>query len=107
MENNPEHYSVVVSKKATQMLVSHAAFLAKVSPPAAERLVESFEAAASSLEIMPRRCPWLIASYIPKHQYRYLSFEKRYLLIYQIIDSTVFIDYVVDCRQDYRWLLKE
>lgn len=34
-------YSVIVSEKAKKMLVSHAAFLAKVSPDAAERLVDS------------------------------------------------------------------
>ena len=30
---------------------------------------------------------------------------KRYLLIYQIKDNTVYVDYVPDCRQDYKWLL--
>jgi hypothetical protein len=30
---------------------------------------------------------------------------KRYLLIYQIKGDTVYVDYVVDCRQDYGWLL--
>ena len=36
-------YSVIVSEKAKKMLVSHAAFLAKVSPDAAERLVDDFQ----------------------------------------------------------------
>ena len=30
-------YRVIVSERATQMLISHAAFLAQVSPEAAER----------------------------------------------------------------------
>lgn len=88
------------------MLVSHAAFLAQVSPDAAERLVASFEEAASSLDQMPFRCPWLTAEYIPANKYRYLIFEKRYLMIYQVRDNTVYVDYVVDCRQDYGWLLR-
>ena len=99
-------YSVIVSEKAKQMLVSHAAFLAKVSPTAAENLVEDFQETASSLESMPNRCPWFSGAYIPKHQYRYIVFSKRYMLIYQIVDNTVYVDYCIDCRQDYHWLLK-
>lgn len=101
-----DKYKIVVSTKATSMLVSHASFLAKVSVEAAERLTNEFEKSANSLSQMPQRNPWLIADYIPKHQYRCLPFEKRYLIIYQIIDETVYIDYVLDCRQDYTWLLK-
>lgn len=99
------NYQVVVSEQATKMLVSHAAFLAQVSPAAAERLVASFEMAANSLESMPQRCPWLTGDYIPRHAYRFLIFEKRYMIIFQIKDNTVYADYVVDCRQDYQWLL--
>lgn len=99
-------YSVIVSEKAKKMLVSHAAFLAKVSPTAAEKLVDDFQETASSLESMPNRCPWFSGAYIPKHQYRYIVFSKRYMLIYQIVDNTVYIDYCIDCRQDYNWLLK-
>ena len=62
-------YRVIVSERATQMLISHAAFLAQVSPEAAERLTALF--------------------------------EKRYMIIFQIVDDIVYADYVVDCRQDY------
>ncbi len=27
--------------------------------------------------------------------------EKRYLVLYQIKDQTVYVEYIVDCRQDY------
>ena len=36
-------YRVIVSARAAQLLVSHAAFLAQVSPAAAERLTVEFE----------------------------------------------------------------
>ena len=74
MEMN-KTYSVIVSKRATQMLVSHAAFLAKVSPEAANRLVASFEETANSLATMPERCSWLIADYIPPNKYRKILFD--------------------------------
>lgn len=104
-QTNPPAYRVIISGEASQLLVSHASFLANVSPEAAERLIQSFEKAAHSLESMPTRCPWLRGRYIPNNTYRYLVFEKRYMLLYQIKDHTVYVDYVLDCRQDYQWLL--
>lgn len=97
-------YCVIVSERAAQMLVSHAAFLAQVSPEAAERLTSAFEKAANSLEMMPQRCPWLTGEYIPKNAYRYILFEKWYMIVFQIADDIVYADYVLDCRQDYSWL---
>ena len=99
-------YHVVVSEQATQMLVSHAAFLAQVSPEAAERLTTEFEKTANSLEIMPQRCPWLTGEYIPRNTYRFIMFEKRYMIIFQVMDDIIYADYVVDCRQDYGWLIR-
>lgn len=99
-------YSVVISEKTKEMLVSHTAFLAKASPEAAKRLVEEFQQTAISLQNMPNRCPWFSGEYIPKHQYRYIVFNKRYMLIYQVIDRTVYVNYCIDCRQDYGWLFK-
>ena len=99
-------YRVIVSEWATQMLVSHAAFLAQVSPEEAERLTAEFEKTANSLETMPQRCPWLIGEYIPRNAYRFILFEERYMIIFQIVDDIVYADYVVDCRQDYSWLIR-
>lgn len=99
-------YHVIVSERSAQMLVSHAAFLAQVSPKAAERLTAEFEKTAISLETMPQRCPWLTGQYIPKNAYRFILFEKRYMIIFQIVDDIVYADYVVDCRQDYEWLIR-
>ena len=99
-------YCVIVSEQATQMLVSHAAFLAQVSEEAAERLTAEFEKTAKSLEQTPQRCPWLTGEYIPRNAYRFILFEKRYMIIFQIVDDIVYADYVVDCRQDYSWLIK-
>lgn len=45
-------YRVIVSERATQMLVSHAAFLAQVSPEAAERLTEEYHAIFSKSEMI-------------------------------------------------------
>lgn len=99
-------YNVIVSERATGMLVKHAAFLAQVSSEAAERLTAAFEKAADSLEDMPQRCPLLTGVNDTNHSYRFLLFEKRYIIIFQIHDNSVYIEYVVDGRQDYGWLLR-
>lgn len=98
-------YTVIVSEHAKQMLVSHAAFLAQTSVNAAQRLADSFEKIAGSLEFMPQRCTWLTNEFIPRNMYRYILFEKRYMIIFQIKDNTVYVDHVIYCRQDYEWLI--
>lgn len=105
MDNGNRLFKVVVSEGATQMLVSHARFLAQVSEAAAERLIEDFQDKAKSLEQYPERNPNLIDPLITPGKYRKLLLEKRYLLIYQIKSSVVYVDAVVDTRQDYGWLL--
>lgn len=102
MDNKSKTYTVEVSANATQMLVSHASFLAKVSTDAADNLIAAFEKAANSLEFMPNRYPLLVDEHIQKNKYRYLTFGKRYMLIYQIINNMVYIDYVLDSRMDNR-----
>lgn len=103
---HPKSYNVIVSEKATQMLVSHVAFLAQVNVEAAERLATDFEKSVRSLESMPQRCPWLKGEYIPRNAYRYILFGKHFMLLFQIADDKVYADYVLDCRQDYSWLVR-
>jgi len=87
------------------MLLSHTRFLAQVSENAANRLVEAFAEKAKTLVYMPERCPWLTGDTVPQRKYRKLIFEKHYMLIFQIIGDKVYVDAMVDCRQDYSWLL--
>ncbi len=105
MGSENKRHTVVISDEATQMLVSHARFLAQVSEPAAMRLIGAFQEKAKSLEQFPERNPWLTDPLISTGKYRKLLLEKRYLLLYQIKESTVYVDAVVDTRQDYGWLL--
>ena len=100
MASESGRYRVAVSQRAAQDLVAHAAFLAQVSPDAAEALTAAFERAANSLEEMPNRCPRYKDVDIPSTTYRYLLFEKRYKLLFQIQEDTVYVDYILDARQD-------
>ena len=104
MDCENKRYTVVISDEARQMLISHARFLAQVSEHAATRLIEDFQVRAKSLEQFPERNPWLVDKLIPSGKYRKLLLEKRYLLVYQIKENVVYVDTVVDTRQDYGWL---
>lgn len=35
-----------------------------------------------------------------------LFVEKWYLILYQIRDNTVYVEYILDCRKDYSWLIR-
>ena len=104
MDRESKQYEVVISDEATQMLVSHARFLAQVSELAAMCLINAFQESASSLMQFPERNPWLTDPMIPKGKYRKLLLEKRYLLVCQIKEATVYVEAVVDTHQDYGWL---
>jgi plasmid stabilization system protein ParE len=106
MDSENKRYTVVISDEAKQMLVSHARFLAQVSEHAALRLIEDFQVRAKSLGQFPERNSWLVDKLIPPGKYRKLLLDKRYLLVYQIKENTVYVDAVVDARQDYGWLLQ-
>jgi plasmid stabilization system protein ParE len=103
MEN--KKYTVIVSDKASDMLVSHIRFLTQASEKAAKNLIKEFKKATKSLENLPERNPWFSDPAIPSNKYRKLLINKQYLIIYQIKDNNVFLDFIIDCRQDYTWLL--
>ena len=99
-------YNVVISQKAYEVLGRHSAFLARVSTSAAKRLAVSFRDAAKSLEQMPERFPFYKNDYMIRGKYRYILVEKWYIVLYKIEGSDVYIDLVIDGRQDDKrfWL---
>ena len=105
MDNVDKVYNVIIQTPASEMLVSHAQFLAQVSETAAERLADEFFIKANSLEHMPERCPWLSGYSITEKKYRKLIVENYYMLIFQVVGDNVYIDAVVNCRSEYHWLL--
>lgn len=97
--------TVEITETAWEMLISHARFLANVSIPAANRLIDTFVEITDSLVAMPERNPWLEHDAIPFQKYRKLLFGKHYMALYQIQENTVYVTAIMDCRQDYIWLL--
>ena len=87
------------------MLVQHVRFMAQISLQAADKLRAEIIEAAKSLGDFPERNSWLSDPVLPVSKYRKMIINKRYLLIYQIRADSVYIEYILDCRQDYQWLL--
>lgn len=99
-------YTVIISDRAKEMLGRHLSFLAQVNRPAAQKLKKRFMDQLRSLQDMPQRYHFFTADYIPANKYHKLYVEKWYLVLYQIRDDVVYVDWIVDCRQDYGWLIK-
>ena len=68
-------------------------------------IAEEIIAAIRSLNYMPQRFPFFEEAYIPPNKYHKMFIEKWYLVLYQIQDDTVYVEYIVDCRKDYNWLI--
>lgn len=100
-----KRYKVIVSDRAKRMLGTHIRFMAQVNKEAAIATKKELMAAMRSLDHMPQRFPFFEKPYIPPNKYHKMFVEKWYLVLYQIKDDTVYVDYILDCRKDYSWLI--
>lgn len=55
---------------------------------------------------MPQRLPFVDEEYLNQSQYHKMYVEKWYFVLYQILDDTVYVEYILDCRKDYHWLIR-
>lgn len=98
-------YKVIVSDRAKRMLGTHIRFMAQVNKEAAALKKKEILSAMRSLTQMPQRFPFFGELYIFPNKYHKMFVEKWYLILYQIKDDTVYVDYILDCRKDYGWLI--
>ena len=99
-------YKVIISERAKEMLGMYIRFLAQVNKTAANKLKNRLIDEIRALQEMPQRYPFFNENYIPANKYHKLYVENWFLVLYQIKDDTVYVDWIVDCRQDYQWLLR-
>ena len=99
-------YKVIVSDRSKRMLGTHIRFMAQVNKDAAKAKKKELMEAMRSLERMPQRFPFFEEAYMPTNKYHKMFVTKRYLVLYQIQDDTVYVDYILDCRKDYSWLIR-
>ena len=82
------------------MLIQHTKFLARVSVPAAKKMISEFELVLDSLEENPYQYPSDDDYNLPKDMYRKALFCKWYKALFSVSGTKVFLDAVVDCRQN-------
>lgn len=98
-------YKVIVSDRARIMLETHIRFMAQVNKNAAIEKKKQIIEAMHSLSQLPQRFPFFEEMYITPNKYHKMYIEKNYIVLYQIQDDTVYVDYIIDCRMDYSWLI--
>ena len=94
-----KEYHVLVDPSANDRMAEHMEFLSRVSENAANRLLEELIADIRSLKKLPYRNPIYERPYLPPGKYRCMISGKRYRIVYQIVDDSVFVDDIQDCRQ--------
>lgn len=98
-------YKVIVSDKAKQMLGTHIRFIAQINKEAAVSKKKELMAEMRSLSQMPQRFPFFEGLYITSNKYHKMFVKKWYIVLYQIKDDKVYVEYILDCRKDYDWLI--
>ena len=92
-------YKVIVSRHVAENLLSHTGFIAQVSTEAAKRFVAEYEQIIERLEENPLQFQEETAFHNPDG-YRRAVFAKWYKCLFIIYGETVYVDSVVDCRQN-------
>ncbi|MCP1109041.1 type II toxin-antitoxin system RelE/ParE family toxin [Ohessyouella blattaphilus] len=99
-------YKVIVSDRAKKQLGMHIRFMAEVNKEAATAKSKEIMASMRSLCRMPQRFPFFEESHITPNKYHKMFIEKWYLVLYQIQDDVVYVEYILDCRKDYEWFVR-
>lgn len=93
-------YNVIVAPAANDRMEEHFKFLARVSESAANKFLEGLIDDIRSLQKMPFRNPVYNNPYVPPLKYRYQLSNNRYRIVYQVVNDSVFVDDIQDCRQN-------
>ncbi|MCL2689326.1 MAG: type II toxin-antitoxin system RelE/ParE family toxin [Chitinispirillia bacterium] len=92
---------VHISPAADDRISYHVNFLKRVSISGALRLYDKFCKELGSLDFNPERCPRYFSSKkaVDDTMFRYKFCAKRHRIVIEIVDDTVYIQDVQDCRQ--------
>ena len=98
-------YKIIISDKASDMLQKHIAFIGNVSKTSAKKEKDNIVSAIKKLKEDAQIYPFFENEFSPRNKYHKYVVSKRYIILYQIKDNVVYVDYILDTRQDYSWLL--
>ena len=94
------NYTILLASRAREQLLRHTEFLSRVSIPAAKRFRDQYAEVLEQLEDNPFQFPVDTDMSLPEGMYRKALFAKRYKALFSVEGKIVYLDAVVDCRQD-------
>lgn len=96
-------HKIILSEIAEEMLLTHTEFIARISTTAARKLLSEFKKIKGRLSRNPHQFPFadeIDAPGISPKTYRKCLFYNRYKALFLIEDDNVYIDAIIDCRQE-------
>ena len=96
-------YKIILSRRADRMLLGHTQFLAKVSPAAARRFITGYKKTEARIASNPFQFPiadGVDAPGISPGTHRRGLFAERYKVLFVVEENDVFIEAIIDCRQE-------
>lgn len=88
---------IFISEKAKTDLYLNSFYKRKYSKPSSQKFFEDFNSAIQSLKLFPYMYPKISTN----SSYRKILFNKKYLIIYLIDNDIIYIDSIVNCKQNY------
>lgn len=92
-------FKLIVSQVADETMIGHAVFLAQVNEKNAENFIREYSKALKSIMKMPASFPDFNEPEI-EDGYKKSLFFGRYLILFKVVEDLIYVDYVVDCKQN-------
>ena len=99
-------YKIVVSPLALNMLDDILKFIAISNYKKADETRKKIIQGIRQITVFPYKHPVLFFKDYLKNNYRKVVVDNKYLVIYQVIKNTIYVEYIVDCKQENKWLFK-
>ena len=93
-------YNIVFSSRVDKMVTDHVSFIARVSISAAKQFRRELADILKRIEDNPYQFPVDTDLNLPEDMYRKALFAKRYKVLFMLENQTVYVDAIVDCRQN-------
>ena len=101
-----KQYKVIVSERAKRNLAKITTHIAIEDAMYSRKVKAEIVSALKSLSKLPERCSYLEGEFIPYNKYHKLVIAGKYIALYVIQEDLVMVEYIIDCRQDYQWLIR-
>ena len=101
-----KQYKVEVSERAKRNLAKIVTYIAIENPSYSRKLKAEIIAAMKSLSRFPERCPFFEGEFMPYNKYHKFVVASNFIFLYLVQDDVVIVEHIIDCRQDYQWLIR-